>query len=141
MLTRTIPSLMALLITCQSCLAGLTFCFDGGDCHTLNTPCHVEQHSHHPGQVHDGCHEPSIFVESDTPHPCDCTDQEIAGDEAVPVKRSHVPSVTPIALTLPTLTSLWHQACTTLRIDRPRGHDDPANDHALYVVGSTRLRL
>lgn len=132
---RPISILLAIIIALQACLAGFAVCSKGGCCHAEAEAAHVDDE-------HGDVHEHSAFVNSDAPHPCDCTDHEIDAGDAVPGKRDEAPTPAPDAYVFAGPVHDYRPSIASIaKFERPRARGDAANLQRLAVLRATRLQL
>lgn len=132
--------LLAILVAFQSCLAGLAVCSGGGS-------CHAEAAESSCASGHVGCESerrpvPSIFVDADEPHPCECFDVEIDAGDAITGTRSEL--ITPDPSPLMALwTAREHRFLIAQPDERrlPRARGDTPRHQQMAVLRATRLLL
>jgi len=131
--------LLALLIASQSCMAGFAVCSNGGCCHTETEAAHVEDEV---DDVHEEVHDHSTLVASSIPHPCDCTDLEIDGGDAVAGRRDAIQMPPPVTFMFAGPVHDYRPSINwSTRAIPPRAQGDAAGIQRLAVVRATRLLL
>lgn len=144
MARRPLTFLLATLLAIQSSLAGVAICLDGGGCHHEEEATHLEHHGACGGDHGPGEHQArSTFVTVDDAHPCGCTDQEIAGSDAIRGLRDELPAWgAALAAALPADEAVRpavrpRTASATSRHER----GDPAGRQRAAILRSTRLLI